>query len=75
MNEIYVRLKVIKHEKTYDVCFDRRLSFNENLRLLKKLVNIDGDNVIYDENIGIFLNMDIPLEKMNIECINMFTLL
>lgn len=61
-----IRLYVIKDHNFFEVCFDSRLSFNDNLRLLKDIYKLDTTNVhIYDEYANRFVAMDIPIDKFN----------
>ena len=63
MNKIVMRLNILKENKQIEVIFDERLSFIDNLILLKEiyyLTNIE-DIHIWDNDNRMFLKRDVPL--------------
>lgn len=68
MNKIYLRLIFVKDNRVIETIFDKRLSFKDNLRLLKALIpEIDIENFhIFDKNINIFLDINEPIKSFNI---------
>lgn len=66
MNKKLMRFKVIKDDTIIDAYLDDRLSFKDNFKYLKNLVEIDDDYKIYDPNKKVFLNNEIPIEVFNI---------
>ena len=75
MNKVMIRLKNIRKSETMELVFDRRLSFKENINLLNMLREDKIDNfLIYDPIKRIFLDIDIPLERFNINGFMMFDL-
>lgn len=75
MHEILLRLKSIKSNKTYEVLFDERLSFNENIELLSMAINEQFHNpYIYDPVRKLFINNECKIEDFNISSFMMFYL-
>lgn len=66
MNKKLMRFKVIKDDTIIDAYLDDRLSFKDNFKYLKNIVEIDDDYMIYDPNKKVFLNNEIPIEVFNI---------
>lgn len=66
MNKKLMRFKVIKDDTIIDAYLDDRLSFKDNFKYLKNIVEIDDDYKIYDPNKKVFLNNEIPIEVFNI---------
>lgn len=66
MNKKLMRFKVIKDDTIIDAYLDDRLSFKDNFKYLKNIVEIDNDYKIYDPNKKVFLNNEIPIEVFNI---------
>lgn len=76
MNEVYLRLILLKDNKVFEVSFDSRLTFRENLDMFDEIEQIDTKGVnIYDEERQLFLNMDIPLSDMKMARFAKFYLL
>lgn len=68
MNNVYLRLIVLKSNKVVEVMFDSRLSFIENMKMYKEIEDLNADQFeIYDDEKQIFLNIDVPLSEMKIE--------
>ena len=76
MKQIMIRFKIIKNDECIEVKFDDRLSFKDNLKLLENIYkrNLTDLNV-YDQNKGIFLDMNIPINNFEINSFMTFTLL
>lgn len=67
MNKVLLRLKSIKSNNVYEVYFDTRLSFNENIGLLNNLIKEPIKNAyIYDPVKRIFLDTKVPLSSFEI---------
>lgn len=66
MNKKLMRFKVIKDDTIIDAYLDDRLSFKDNFKYLKNIVEIDDEYKIYDPNKKVFLNNEIPIEVFNI---------
>ena len=76
MNDTYLRFILLKENRVIEVSFDKRLSFRENLNIYKDYDRTDVDNLnVYDDERGIFLNMDISISEMKIERFTKFYLL
>ena len=76
MNKVYIRLKCLSNNRVYEVIFDKRLSFKENLGLLSKIIGINlEDKYVYDYKRNLFLNMEMPIDRFNIGIFPMFELL
>lgn len=66
MNKIIFRFYIVKDFDYFEVCFDSRLSFIENFKLLNDLKAIDTSNLkIYDLESNSFLCLDKPISSMN----------
>ncbi|MDO4500450.1 MAG: hypothetical protein Q4B60_04170 [Erysipelotrichaceae bacterium] len=66
MNKIILRLHILSLNKVYEVIFDTRLSFRENLKILNELVDLKNrDYYIFDPEKKIALKRDIPLKDFN----------
>lgn len=73
MHNKLFRFKIIKDDRVIETYLDERLSFNDNLKYLSKIVDFDADGFkVYDPNKKIFINNEIPIEVFNI---NSFMLL
>lgn len=67
MNRIIIRLYIVKERRVYNVIFDSSFSFNENLKVLSSIVDIDFSNcIVYDHKLNVFINKEIPLFNFNI---------
>lgn len=68
MNNVYLRLIVLKNNKVVEVMFDSRLSFKENMEMYKEIEDLSGRQFeIYDDEKQLFLDLDVPLSEMKIE--------
>lgn len=66
MNSVILRFKIVKSNEVLEVIFDTRLSFINNFRLFKSIVNLDiEDKYIFDESRNIALRKDVPLSNFN----------
>lgn len=75
MFKIPIRFVSVKNNEIFEVNLDKRLSFDDNFKLLKELIKIDYKNFyIFDPIRKIFLRKDIPLLKFEIETFRMFYL-
>ena len=73
MNDVMIRLKNIKNSQIMELVFDRRLSFKDNIRVLNIIREDKIDAfLIYDPIKRIFLDLDVPLERFNINGFMMF---
>ena len=64
MNQVLIRFKKIKENEVMEVCFDERLSFMDNLKLLKEINNEDHlKGRIYDPIKRIFLDRKVPISQ------------
>ena len=73
MNDVMIRLKNIKNSQIMEFVFDRRLSFKDNIRVLNIIREDKIDAfLIYDPIKRIFLDLDVPLERFNINGFMMF---
>ena len=73
MNDVMIRLKNIKNSQIMELVFDKRLSFKENMKLLNMIKEEKIESfLIYDNKKRIFLDLDIPLERFNINGFMMF---
>lgn len=63
MNKIVMRLNILKENKQIEVIFDERLSFIDNLILLKEIYHLTNieDIHIWDNDNRMFLKRDVPL--------------
>ncbi|MDO4197720.1 MAG: hypothetical protein Q4D13_01860 [Erysipelotrichaceae bacterium] len=76
MNSVNLRFYVLKNDQVYEVSFDTRISFKDNMGMLKVMEDIVNEDMkVYDNTKGIFLRMDVPLKEMEIECFTSFYLL
>ena len=68
-----IRLKNIKDSQIMELVFDKRLSFRANIKLLNLIREEKIESfLIYDNKKRIFLDLDIPLERFNINGFMMF---
>ena len=76
MHRILMRFKIVKTGGIVEAYLDRRLSFYDNFILLEKMLDerIAGYRV-FDQNKGIFLDMNIPIEEFDIKTFMYFYLL
>lgn len=76
MYEIIVRFYLINIQKIIEVSLDNRLTFNENLYYLDKMLKDYNlkDKYIYDPNKRIFLSKDKILKDMGIHSFMTFYL-
>lgn len=76
MHRILMRFKIVKTGRIVEAYLDRRLSFYDNFILLEKMLDerIAGYRV-FDQNKGIFLDMNIPIEEFDIKTFMYFYLL
>lgn len=66
MNSIIIRFYIVKENIFVDVKFDKRLSFIENVYLLKDLFKINiKEYHIYDNENKAFLKVDCPIKDYN----------
>lgn len=67
MNKIILRFYVVYKKEVFETIFDLRLSFLENMRLLKELypLNKDKDMYIVDPYKMMALKKDVPLSLFN----------
>ena len=76
MNQVLIRFRKIKENEVMEVCFDERLSFKENLTLLKQINNEDHlKGRIYDPIKRVFLNRDVAISEFGfkgIVCLHLF---
>ena len=73
MNDVMIRLKNIKDSQIMELVFDKRLSFRANIKLLNLIREEKIESfLIYDNKKRIFLDLDIPLERFNINGFMMF---
>ena len=73
MNDVMIRLKNIKNSQIMELVFDKRLSFRENIKLLNLIREEKIESfLIYDSKKRIFLDLDAPLERFNINGFMMF---
>ena len=73
MNDVMIRLKNIKNSQIMELVFDKRLSFRANIKLLNLIREEKIESfLIYDNKKRIFLDLDIPLERFNINGFMMF---
>ena len=68
MNDLIIRLFIVKDNKIIESSFDSRLSFKDNIFFLNEMLeDISLDNLyIYDANKRIFLDMNKRLSDMGI---------
>lgn len=67
MYEVLIRFKIVKDDRYIEVCFDSRLSFKDNLKILSEIINDDLSNMeIYDPIKKMFLDKEIPIGDFNI---------
>ena len=63
MFKIPIRFVSVKNNEIFEVNLDKRLSFDDNFKLLKELIKIDYKNFyIFDPIRKIFLRKDISLK-------------
>ena len=68
-----IRLKNIKDSQIMELVFDKRLSFRANIKLLNLIREEKIESfLIYDNKKRIFLDLDVPLERFNINGFMMF---
>ena len=68
MSKIQLTIKLIKEESVLDVIFDEKLSFKQNLDLLKDIKEIETVNkYFYDPFRHLFLKDDIPIKHFNLK--------
>ena len=66
MNNIVIRFNNLKESSFFEVSFDKRLSFDDNFRLLKGIYPINMSNYyIYDREKDVFLSKNTPLKDFN----------
>ena len=76
MHDVYLRLFLLRNRKVFEVTFDNRMSFSDNLKMISKLENeISNDFKVFDNDIGVFVNTKIPLSELNLERFTLFYLL
>ena len=75
MYKLLVRFLLVHNNQVIEVYLDKRLSFNENLKIIKDLIELDKDEFyIYDPIRKIFLDRNISLSSFKIETFRMFYL-
>ena len=75
MHKVLLCFKVIRTGKILEVCFDDRLSFEENFRMLEKISETGFRKlIIYDPIKKIFLDRTIPLSEFNLKTLALFYL-
>lgn len=67
MNKIILRFYVVCKKEVFETIFDLRLSFLENIKLLKEVYSLDKDKDMYivDPYKMIALKKNIPISKFN----------
>ena len=75
MYKILIRFLFINNGRIMEVYLDDRLSFNDNLKLISNITNLDNNEyLVYDPIRKIFLDRNIPLNMFEIETFRMFYL-
>ena len=76
MSNVLLRLKDLASKQSYEVSFDDRLSFKENLKLLSTMIDDNLENrYIFDVSKNIFLDNEIAIYNFHISIFTMFFLL
>ncbi len=66
MNRIILRFIIVKDNKTFEVIFDSRLTFIQNFKMLKDVLDVDIERlVIMDNKKQIALRKDVPINEFN----------
>jgi hypothetical protein len=66
MKKVLIRFRKIKDNEVLEVCFDERLSFTDNLKLLREINGEDHQRaMIYDPIKRVFLKRNVPLKCFN----------
>lgn len=64
MNSVLIRLIIVKNDTEYNVLLDNSFNLNDNFRLLNTMVEYDfTDCFVYDEQLNIFLDKEIEIDK------------
>ena len=64
MNNVLIRLIIVNKDIEYNVLLDNSFSLNDNFRLLNTMVDYDFTNcVVFDEQLNIFLDKEIEIDK------------
>lgn len=64
MNKIVFRFYVVKDNYFFEVCFDSRLSFIDNFKLLNEIYKVDISNLhIYDDYAKRFVSLNTPINR------------
>lgn len=76
MNEILFRFYDVKNNDTFEVSFDKRLSFKDNFKLLSNITLINYDDIkIFEPNKNVFLDLEIMVAYYQFayfECLYLF---
>lgn len=63
-HRILFRFRIVRNDRIYEVYFDDRLSFDDNFRLLRNILNELNDGLeIFDPVKKVFLNKSVPIRK------------
>lgn len=64
MNSSLIRFIIVKNDTEYNVLLDNSFSLSDNFRLLSTIVDYDfTDCLVYDEQLNIFLDKEIEIDK------------
>lgn len=64
MNSSLIRFIIVKNDTEYNVLLDNSFSLNDNFRLLSTIADYDfTDCLVYDEQLNIFLDKEIEIDK------------
>ena len=75
MFKVPIRFVLVKSSEILEVKLDIRLSFEDNFKIIKKLIKTNYDNIyVFDPIRKIFLRRDLPLFNFEIETFRMFYL-
>lgn len=75
MFKVPIRFVLVKSSEILEVKLDKRLSFEDNFKIIKKLIKTNYDNIyVFDPIRKIFLRRDLPLFNFEIETFRMFYL-
>ena len=75
MFKVPIRFVLVKSSEILEVKLDIRLSFEDNFKIIKKLIKTKYDNIyVFDPIRKIFLRRDLPLFNFEIETFRMFYL-
>lgn len=75
MHQIMIRFKDIRNDRILELALDMRLSFKENMEMLKDFITYNCDELrIYDPQRKIFLDRNVPLEYYSFQSFMTFYL-